>query len=55
MPARAKRVADGEGRVVRSESEKFLPEVFLELPDVCGLPALKVVRCTHLRFGKKWG
>jgi hypothetical protein len=29
-----------------------LPEALLDLPEVGRLPALKVVRCTHLRFGK---
>ena len=33
------RVADGEGRVVRSESEELLPELFLELPQVGCLPS----------------
>ena len=31
------RVADGQGRIVRSETEKFLPEVLLELPEIGSL------------------
>jgi hypothetical protein len=32
-------VADGKRRVVRSESEKLLPEALLDLPEVGGLPS----------------
>jgi hypothetical protein len=34
-----KRVADGEASIVRSESEEFLPETLLDLPEVGSLPS----------------
>ena len=48
------RVADGEGGVVGSVGQEFLPEDLLGLPEVGRLPAEGGVRCTRKRFGKKW-
>jgi hypothetical protein len=48
------RVADGEGRVVRNADEELSPEEFLYPFHRFAACLVKVVRCTCLRFGKKW-
>ena len=47
------RVCQGEAGIMRGLGQELLPEALLSLPQVRRLPALKVVRCTLKRFGKK--
>jgi hypothetical protein len=47
------RVTKREGGIMRDLGQELLPEALLDLPEVGRLPALKVVRSTRIRFGKK--